>query len=168
MLVLPTEHDWIDLVLGRAHVHEAEVLLVHLDMLMKQDYASEKEITRKNHQSHIDHMKPTFRTHQVRLTLCSDSRRAVGLYILSRVLPQQVTPWSHASTICAIPSTSQHIPAPLKPSQTATLQIFLRHQDFPSHPNPPVCSHTSETFLYAPPSPGASFQRMIKESDYSV
>lgn len=35
MLVLYTEHSWIDLFLGRAHIHEAEGLLLHLDMLMK-------------------------------------------------------------------------------------------------------------------------------------
>lgn len=45
-------------------------------------------------------------------------------------------------TICAIPSSSQHIPTPPKSSQAHTLQILLPHQYFPSNPNTPVCSHT--------------------------
>lgn len=49
-------------------------------------------------------------------------------------------------TICAIPSTSHHIPTPLKSSQTHTLQILLPHQDSPSNPDTPVCSHTLRDF----------------------
>lgn len=82
-------------------------------------------------QSHVDRMKPTLRTHQAGLTLRSDLRRAVRLDILSRVLLQQVTPWSHASTICAIPSTSHHIPAPLKSSQNKYLTNLPSPPRFP-------------------------------------
>lgn len=106
----------------------------------------------------IDLMKWTLLPHQVRQTLCSVPRRALRLYILSRVLPQQVTPWSHASSIWAIHSTSQHMPTPLKSSQTSPLQITLHHQDFPSTLTL-RSAHTLETSLYPPASPGASSQR---------
>lgn len=49
-------------------------------------------------------------------------------------------------TICAIHSTSHHIPTPLKSSQTHTLQILLPHQDSLSNPDTPVCSHTLRDF----------------------
>lgn len=113
MLILPTEHSWIDLFLGQAYVHELEGLLLHLDTLMKLrqciwkgDNPQEPSLP----QSHIDHMKSTLRTHRPRLTNLQWPQESRKMYILSRVLPQQVTPWCHASTTPLRPSVQS--PAP--------------------------------------------------------
>lgn len=44
-----TEPRWKDLVLGGAHAHEAEGDLSYLDVLMKWDNVSGKDIIPKNH-----------------------------------------------------------------------------------------------------------------------
>lgn len=127
-----TEFGWKDLVLGRAHAHEEEGDLLYLEVLMKWDKVSGKNIIHKNHPC-LSQYRP-YKVNPMhtpgRADPCSDTRRALRLYFPSRVLPQQVPPWSQASIISTPHSTSQHLPASLKSSQTPTLQMFLHYQEF--------------------------------------
>lgn len=135
---------------------------------MKWDKVSGKNTSHKNHPC-LSQYRP-YKVNPMhtpgRADPCSDTRRALRLYFPSRVLPQQVPPWSQASIISTPHSTSQHIPASLKSSQTPTLQMFLHYQEFLSILT--LQAPTSQRLLYIHQHPLRHLQKMIKGADYSM